>query len=90
MTASGSVSTSTVGGFLGRSSSSGQYVIEFERGHRRGRGILLEDPIEGIVGVVECVDCESKFVLTVKGGHDDPDELATAIDEFMFSHECIS
>ena len=65
-------------------------MIEFERGRRRGRGILLDRPQDGIVGIVECGDCKSTFVLTVAKGHDDPGELATAIDDFMFSHECVS
>ena len=65
-------------------------MIEFERGRHRGRGILLDRPQDGIVGIVECADCESRFVLTVAKGHDDPGELATAIDDFMFSHGCVS
>jgi hypothetical protein len=65
-------------------------VIEFSRGRRRGRGILLDRPQDGVVGIVECADCERKLVLTVAKGHDDPGEFATEIDDFMLSHECVS
>ena len=67
-------------------------MIEFERGRHRGRGILLDDPVKGVVGIVECsaIGCTARFVLTVEGGHDDPGELAEAIHAFMIDHQCAS
>jgi len=65
-------------------------MIEFRNGRHRGRGIILDQPRRGVVGIVECASegCEAQLVLTVEDGHGDPDRLATAIDDFMKKHPC--
>jgi hypothetical protein len=65
-------------------------MIEFQSGRKRGRGILLDEPVQGVVGIVECSspDCRHRFVLTVDKGHDDPERSSEAIDRFMTTHPC--
>jgi hypothetical protein len=66
-------------------------MIEFSRGHRCGRGIILDEPVRGVVGIIECAapGCTQRFVLTVDGGHQDPERSSTAIDEFLGRHPCV-
>jgi hypothetical protein len=65
-------------------------MIEFSRDGRCGRGILLETPAHGVVGIVECAapGCAWRFVLTVDKGHADPERSSEAIDRFLTTHRC--
>ena len=65
-------------------------MIEFSRGHRHGRGIILDSPVHGVVGIVECAQpgCYYRFVLTVEEGHQDPEKSSAAIDRFLDRHPC--
>ena len=64
-------------------------MINFQRGRLRGRGIILDQPRLGIIGIVECAvpGCAWRHVLTEEG-HGDPDKLARMIEEFLTEHPC--
>ena len=63
-------------------------MIEFKRGFRHGRGILLDQPDGDVIGIVECAKpgCAWRVVLHVEDGQDE--KLAENIDRFLKSHPC--
>jgi hypothetical protein len=65
-------------------------MIEFRHGRYHGRGIILDKPYHGVVGIVECAveGCCWRMVLTVEDGHNEPDKMAAAIDKFLRTHAC--
>ena len=64
-------------------------MITFKRGCCYGRGIILDQPRCGVVGIVECaVDgCAWRLVLTEEV-HNQPDKLADVVDRFLREHRC--
>jgi hypothetical protein len=73
-------------------------MITFKRGALHGRAIILNTPVHGIVGIVECAvpGCEHRYVPTVdelspvfRYGTDEYDgAIAKVIDRWMQSHPC--
>jgi len=66
-------------------------MIEFKRGFRHGRGIILDAPVRGvIIGIIECAQpgCEWRCALTEEDGHGDPKKLAGSVDRFLKLHDC--
>jgi hypothetical protein len=72
-------------------------VIIFRKGPRSGSAIILDKPVNGVVGVVECNSetCEWRLALTIdkvgfeSNGRDyNSEKIGKLIDDFLMKHRC--
>lgn len=72
-------------------------MIFYRKGPRRGQGIILDKPHNGIIGIVECAhdDCAWRLVLTIdKVGYEPngtdyhAEQMVNLVEEFLMKHRC--
>ena len=51
---------------------------------RKVRAIILDEPFQGVSGLVECVNCEWRAVITSS----DTDRISDDIERFALTHHC--
>lgn len=54
-------------------------------GHPKARAILVDEPVNGVSGIVECDICDWHMVLTVSG----TEEISDEIEKFIKNHDCL-
>jgi hypothetical protein len=64
-------------------------MIEFQRGHLHGRCIVIDAPVNDVIGIVECAKkgCKWRKVLMIEDD-DKPDKLGVTIENFLKDHPC--
>ena len=64
-------------------------MIEFRHGRLHGRAIVLDIPVNGVIGIVECAraNCRWRKVLMIEGSPES-DEIGDSIDRFLKEHPC--
>ncbi len=58
-------------------------IIEFP-GYPKVRAILVDEPVNGVSGIIECDACDWRMVLGVSGDG----EIANEIERFIKEHDC--
>lgn len=55
-------------------------------GHPKARAIVVDEPVNGVIGIVECSICSGGLVLTPSVV--DIDSISSEIEQFIREHKC--